>query len=134
MLVIRNDHPLVDEKLTLEKIASNPIVTYMTGYVDRNLIVQTFKEAGLGLDISCSAGDTEVIKTYVRLNLGVGIMAQMARTEEADDDLVFRDVGHLFKDSTTRVVYSEDCKIRKYMEYFIKLLYEYGQTFGKQLV
>ena len=133
-LVVRADHPLADAvDLSLEKIADCPIVTYMPGFADRNLIEKTFEDEGLVPDITCSAGDTDVIKTYVRLNLGIGIVAQMAQALETDDDLVFRSLSHLFGNSATRVVYLGACELRKYMQEFIRISCEHGRVFEKQL-
>lgn len=131
VLVVRCDHPLATSKITLENIAANPIVTYVTGFADRNLIDKTFADAGLTPDITCSAGDTNIIKTYVRLNLGIGIISQMAQEDEADSDLVFRDLEHLFGSSTTRIVYPKGSRIKKYVHEFMDIALRHGKQFKK---
>lgn len=137
VLVLRRGHPLEDEFLNLKKIASYPIITYMPGFAERNLVEQTFNAAGVPIDVAFSAGDTDVIKTYVRLNLGVGIVAQMARPntrgEDTDEDLVFLSLDHLFKNSTTCAVRLKELAMRAYMNEFIELLHRHGQTFQNQL-
>lgn len=137
VLVLRHGHPLEGRSLSLRKIAAYPIITYMPGFAERNLVEQTFDAAGVPISVAFSAGDTDVIKTYVRLDLGVGIVAQMAqsktRGEDADKDLVFLGLDHLFKNSTTCAVHLKDLAMRTYMSEFIELLHRYGQAFQNQL-
>ena len=133
VLILRSDHPLAKGKITLERIAEYPIVTYMSGYADRHLIEEGFARAGLFPDISCSTGDTEVIKTYVGLDLGIGITAQMVSVKNTNKHLMFRNVKHLFGHSVTRIVYSESSLLRNHMRYFVKTVYNYGKIFEKQL-
>lgn len=137
VLILRREHPLGNKPLSLERIANHPIITYMPGFAERSLVEQTFNAAGVPINVAFSAGDTDVIKTYVRLDLGVGIVAQMARTEtrgeDADEDLVFLDLSHLFENSTTYVVHLKALAMRVYMNEFTELLRRHGQTFQSQL-
>ena len=105
------------------------MITYIPGFSDRMIIEQTFKKANIDIDIIFSASDTEVIKTYVNLGLGIGILAQMAYNPITDNQLVFHDLSHLFKDSVTRVIYPQGKVLRGYMLDFIELLQECGKQF-----
>ena len=137
VLILRRGHPLEREPLSLGKIADYPIITYIPEFVERNLVEQTFDAANVPINVTFSAGDTDVIKTYVRLDLGVGIVAQMARSKtdgaDADQDLVFLDLDHLFENSTTYVVHLKELAMRVYMNEFTELLHRHGQTFQQQL-
>ena len=134
VLILRRGHPLERARLTLEKIAEYPLITYMPDFAERDIIETTFERAGIAIDVAFSAGDTDVIKTYVHLDLGVAIVAQMARSaaRDADADLVFRDLGHLFENSTTRVVRLKDMAMRRYMNEFTELLRRHGQSFERR--
>ena len=137
VLIVRRNHPLEHEPLSLRKIAEYPIITYMPDFAERHTIEETFSDAGIAIDVSFSAGDTDVIKTYVHLNLGAAIVAQMAQSTPSntgtDKDLAFRDLSRLFKNSTTRVVYLKELAMREYMREFSDLLQHHGQLFQKQL-
>ena len=132
-LVVCRGHPLATQSLSLVVIAEYPIITYMHGFSDRDIIEETFQQAQTNIDVAFSAGDTDVIKTYVKLDLGVGIVAEMAQSPTDDENLVFRSLGHLFKGSTTRVVYLKEQPQRQYMRDFIKILHILGQEFEAQL-
>lgn len=132
-LVVCCGHPLATRPLSLSVIAEYPIITYMHGFADRDIIEQTFQKAKVDINVALSAGDTDVVKTYVKLNLGVGIVAEMAQSPSADKDLAFRNLGHLFEGSTTRVVYLKEQPQRQYMRDFIKILHILGQEFEAQL-
>lgn len=86
-LVFPQDHPLSTGDITLERLSKYPILTYSFGYTGRSNIESAFKSAGLELDIILAAADTDVIKTYVRLGLGVGLIAGMAYDPINDNDL-----------------------------------------------
>lgn len=135
VLIVRRGHRLENARLTLKKMAEYPIITYMPDFAERGIIEKTFDRASVTIDIAFSAGDTDVIKTYVRLNLGIAIVAQMARSSAHgnDKELVFRDLGHLFKNSTTRLVRLKDLTMRRYMNEFAELLRRHGQSFQESL-
>lgn len=129
-LVMHRKHPLArTAKPKLSYIASYPIITYIPGFFDRKMIEHVFAKAGLEADIVFSASDTEVIKTYVGAGMGIGIVAQMAWNPQTDEQLIFRDLSHLFKDSVTRVVYLKDKILRLYMRDFIAELCSHGKFF-----
>ena len=121
-VVVPPKHPLLDEKrLTLKKLAQYPIITYDFAFTGRNKINQAFSEAGLEPNIALTAIDADVIKTYVELGLGVGIVAQMAFIPDRDRHLRMIDAGHLFQPSTTRVAIRQNQYLRGFGYHFIEL-------------
>lgn len=120
-VVVPKDHPLASvEKLTLQALAKHPIVTYVFGFTGRSQLDDAFQTAELEPNVVFTAADSDVIKTYVRLGLGVGIVATMAYDEAADSDLVALDASHLFADSTTKIGIRNNTFIRGYMYMFIQ--------------
>jgi LysR family cys regulon transcriptional activator len=103
-LIAPPGHPLLDVKpLTLEAIAAWPLITYDFSFTGGSRVNQTFAERGLTPRVALSAIDADIIKTYVALGLGVGIVAQMAFDPEQDRGLRAVDCAHLFESSTTRI-------------------------------
>ena len=120
-VIVRHDHPLATARLTLKDLAEYPIVTYVFGFTGRSKLDQAFNEAGYKPRVVFTATDADVIKTYVRLDLGVGIVASMAYDSELDSDLVAIDASHLFKSSTTKIGFRRGTYLRSYMYEFIEL-------------
>ncbi len=120
-VVVPKGHPLCDvHPLTLEAIADYPIVTYVFGFTGRSKLDEAFSQAGLAANVVFTATDADVIKTYVRLGLGVGIIAQMAYEPARDDrDLVALDAGHLFEPSVTHIGFRRGTFLRGFMFDFI---------------
>jgi LysR family cys regulon transcriptional activator len=115
-------HPLLAEKkLTLAKIAQYPIITYDFAFAGRNKINAAFEAANIQPNIALTAIDADVIKTYVELGLGIGILAKMAYVPERDKHLRMMDAGHLIKPSTTRVAIRKNEYLRGYTYDFIEL-------------
>ncbi|MDE2310518.1 MAG: HTH-type transcriptional regulator CysB [Betaproteobacteria bacterium] len=115
-------HPLLAEKkLTLAKIAQYPIITYDFAFSGRGKINAAFEAANIQPNIALTAIDADVIKTYVELGLGIGILAKMAFIPERDKHLRMMDAGHLFKPSTTRVALRKNEYLRGYTYDFIEL-------------
>ncbi len=137
VLILPQGHPLEHTPLDLDRLAQYPIITYMPDFAERQIIEHTFSEAGIPINIAFSAGDTDIIQTFVRLNLGIAIVAQMAQPKSPvsvdDETLVFRDIRHLFVPSSTYVVYLEELALRGYMNRFAKMLKRHGRRFQKQL-
>lgn len=120
-VVVPKDHPLAQvSKLTLQDVASYPIVTYVFGFTGRSKLDDAFSREGLDPKVVFTAVDSDVIKTYVRLGLGVGIIASMAFDEEMDRDLVRLDASHLFEYSTTKIGFRKGTFLRGYMYDFIQ--------------
>ncbi|WP_293266543.1 HTH-type transcriptional regulator CysB [Neptunomonas sp.] len=121
-VIVPKDHPLTQvSKLTLKDIADYPIVTYVFGFTGRSKLDDAFAQEGLEPKVVFTAVDSDVIKAYVRLNLGVGIVATMAYEPEVDKDLVVLDASHLFEPSTTKIGFRKGTFLRGYMYDFIHL-------------
>ena len=121
-VVVPPKHPLLLEKrLTLKKLAQYPIITYDFAFTGRNKINQAFHEAGIEPNIALTAIDADVIKTYVELGLGVGIVAQMAFIPDRDRHLRMIDAGHLIQPSTTRIAIRKNQYLRGFGYHFIEL-------------
>lgn len=120
-IVVPKGHPLTQVgSLTLEEIAKYPIVTYVFGFTGRSKLDEAFINRGLAPKVVFTAADADVIKTYVRLNLGVGIIATMAYDENTDTDLVKLDASHLFESSMTRIGFRRGTFLRGFMYDFIE--------------
>ena len=112
---------LREEPLTLQAIAAYPIVTYELAFAGRMRINDAFSEAGLRPNIVLAAIDADVIKTYVELGLGIGLIASMAYDEKRDTNLRMRDVSHLFAPSTTRIGLRRGAHLRGFTYAFIEM-------------
>ncbi len=120
-IVVPKNHPLCQvSELTLEEVAKHPIVTYVFGFTGRSKLDEAFMERGLVPRIVFTAADADVIKTYVRMGLGIGIIAKMAHNEEIDSDLVALDASKLFKPSITKIGFRRGTFIRGFMYEFIE--------------
>ncbi|QCF26235.1 HTH-type transcriptional regulator CysB [Hydrocarboniclastica marina] len=120
-VIVPRNHPLAKTKrLTLAEVARYPLITYVFGFTGRSKLDEAFAAAGLTPKVVFTAADADVIKTYVRLGLGVGIVAQMAVDEVADSDLVALDARHLFAPSLTRIGFRKGTFLRGYMYDFIE--------------
>ena len=121
-VVVPELHPLLKEKrVTLEMLARYPIVTYDPAFAGRSRIDEAFRAQGLAPDIVLSAVDSDVIKTYVELGLGIGIIAVVAFDENRDRLLRAIEVGHLFGTMTTRIAVRRGAAMRGYAYVFIEL-------------
>ena len=121
-VIVPKAHPLASEKkLTLAKIAKYPIVTYDAAFSGRSALDDTFAAAGLEIDVVLTAIDTDVIKTYVREGLGVGIIAGMA-VDSHDHDLVALDGAKLFPERVTKLAYRKNAYLRGFVRDFISSL------------
>ncbi len=121
-VVTRSDHPLAAERrLTLEAIARYPIITYEFAFTGASKINRAFEMRRLKPTVVLTAIDSDIIKTYVGLGLGVGILEQMAFDAVRDQDLRFLDAGHLFESSTTRIGLRRGAYLRGYLYDFIEL-------------
>ncbi len=118
-VVVPQNHPLSEGEISLERLASYPILTYSFGFTGRSNIETAFKNTGMELDIILAAADTDVIKTYVRLGMGVGIIAGMAYDPAMDQDLVARDLSHLIPSSRTKIAYLKNNYLPLYTQHFI---------------
>ena len=127
VLVVPPGHPLASvELVTLEELAREPIVTYHPSFTGRTRIDQAFAAKKLTPRIALEAIDSDVIKTYVRLGLGIGIVAEMAvRNDGVSNDaadLVVRPVGHLFGQNVARVAFKRSAYLRNFVFKFAELV------------
>ena len=123
-VIVPHDHPLLDcrNPLSLEDLAPFPLVTYEFAFNSGSSIARTFNKAHIEQpDVALSAADTDVLKTYVRLGLGVGLMAKMAYDPVVDQDLQLIDAAHLFEPSPTWIALRTDTYLRGYAYDFIQM-------------
>lgn len=121
-VVLPKDHPLLQltEPLTLADLAAFPIITYEQGYTGRAHIDDAFERAGLVPDVVLTAMDADVLKTYVELGMGVGIVASIAIDAERDLHLQTLDAGHLFQVNVTRLGLRRGAWLRGFAYDFIE--------------
>ncbi|MCZ6709847.1 MAG: HTH-type transcriptional regulator CysB [Gammaproteobacteria bacterium] len=124
-VVVPAGHPLIAKAastggLRLSDLAEEPIVTYVFGFTGRSRLDEAFAAEGFTPNVVFTATDTDVIKTYVRLGFGVGIIAAMALDPVQDNDLVGVDAGHLFESSVTHIGFRKGTFLRRYMYDFIE--------------
>lgn len=120
-ILVPRDHALatLEGPLTLETLADYPLVTYVFGFTGRSQLDDAFKAQGLTPNVVLTAADADVIKTYVRLGMGVGIVAHMAVDDTLDTDLIALDASHLFASSTTKIGIRRGTFMRGYMYDFL---------------
>lgn len=121
MIIVPKGHPLLDEKgLSLERLSEFPIVTYVKGFTGRSKLDEAFSAAGLVPNIVFTASDSDVIKTYVKLGLGVGIVASMAYDSTKDADLESLSADALFEPSVTNIGFRKGTYMRGFMYEFLE--------------
>jgi LysR family cys regulon transcriptional activator len=121
-VVVLREHPLASAgRVTLKALAAYPLITYTFSFAGPSSLQETFAKNGLTANVAITARDSDVIKTYVRLGLGVGLIAHMALDGE-DTDLKEIDVSHLFSAHTTWIGFRRGTLLRKYMYEFAQLL------------
>jgi len=124
VIVMAADHPLAHvERPTLEQLAEEPLISYQPAFAGRKKVDQAFAQRRLKPNIALEAIDSDVIKTYVRSGLGVGIIAEMAMKAEGNStDLVWKPAGHLFGSNTARVAFRRGAYLRSFVLTFAELL------------
>lgn len=131
-VLVPKGHPLAQvSQLSIEDVAKHPIVTYVFGFTGRSKLDEAFLEHGLAPKVVFTAADADVIKTYVRLGLGIGIVAKMAYQPGEDDDLVALDASHLFKPSITKIGFRRGTFLRGFMYEFIE---EFAPHLTKEII
>ena len=121
-IIVPKNHPLSNiSNVSLTDIAKYSIITYVFGFTGRSKLDDAFSSHGLTPKVVFTAVDADVIKTYVRLGLGIGIVAQMAYDEKIDNDLVSIDASHLFSPSVTKIGFLRGTFLRGYMYDFIQM-------------
>ena len=126
VIVVPAQHALAGvERPTLEQLAAEPLVSYHPTFTGRSRIDAAFARVRLKPSFALEAIDADVIKTYVRVGMGVGIVAEMAvRGEPPGSDLVWRPVGHLFGSNLTRVAFKRGAYLRQFVLTFAESLSE----------
>jgi LysR family transcriptional regulator, cys regulon transcriptional activator len=123
MLVMPADHKLAQvSQITLADLASEPIITYHPSFTGRTKIDAAFAAKKLSPRIALEAIDSDVIKTYVRTGLGIGIVAEMAVKDDPATDLVVKPAGHLFGKNVARVAFKRSAYLRNFVYTFAELL------------
>lgn len=127
LVIVPKGHPLASvRELSLEKLAEYPIVTYVKGFTGRSKLDEAFAAADLSPNVVFTASDADVIKTYVKLGLGIGIVASMAFDPEKDAGLVALNAEQLFAPSVTNIGFRKGTFMRGFM-------YEFLQEFAPHL-
>jgi LysR family cys regulon transcriptional activator len=125
-IVVPKGHSLTrKKKISLVDLASFPILTYTLGLTGRSKLDRTFHHANLEPNVVFTATDSDVIKTYVRLGFGVGIIAEMAKGSEHDDELACIDAHHLFPDSVIKIGFRHSRHISAYQYEFLGMMTPY---------
>jgi LysR family cys regulon transcriptional activator len=124
VMVVPREHPLASvERVSLEQLAAQPLVSYHPSFTGRTRIDKAFASRHLTPNVVLEAIDSDVIKTYVRLGMGVGIVAEMAMREEPPtSDLVARPLGTLLGSNVTRIAFKRGAYLRNYVYAFAELL------------
>ena len=131
-IVMPKNHPLTKaRRITLEDLALYPMITYDYAFTGSTIVSEVFKNANIEPNIMLTAIDADVIKTYVSLNMGIGLIAEMAYDAITDHPMVSRDVSHLFPLSTTYIGIRRENFLRKYTSDFIRMFIP--QTSKKEL-
>jgi LysR family cys regulon transcriptional activator len=123
-ILVPNDHALtqLDTELTLEQLARYPLVSYVFSFGGESALEKAFAAQDLDFEVVFKARDADVIKTYVRMGLGVGIVASMAYQVQDRKDLVAFDAAGLFPRSTTWIGFRKNISMRGYMSDFVRLV------------
>ena len=133
-LIAPKAHPILAQKrVTLKALCRYPIITYLAGFTGRNHLNETFRKEGLTPHVVLSATDTDVIKTYVREGMGIGIIADLAFEAEIDSDLAMRRLDHLFPWEVTKIGYRRDKYLRAYQQRFIEIFQEISAGIGDKI-
>ncbi len=123
VLVVPPQHPLAQkERISLDDIAHESLITYHPSFTGRGKIAQAFATRRMQPRVVLEAIDCDVIKTYVRLGLGIGIVAEMAMRDDHASDLVVRPMGHLFGQNVARVAFKRGAYLRNFVYKFAELL------------
>ncbi len=118
--VVPHGHPLCEGEISLQRLTAFPILTYSYGFTGRSNIEIALQKAGLELDVILSAADSDVIKTYVRSGLGVGLITDKAYDPEADADLVVRSLEDFIPSSSAKIAYLKNNFLPSYTQHFIE--------------
>jgi LysR family cys regulon transcriptional activator len=130
-IIVPPNHPLLEVPLSVQALVEYPLITYEAGFTGRSHIDEAFSREGLVPNIVLSAMDADVIKTYVELGLGVGIVASIAYEEERDTRLRAIDAGVLFGVNLTKLAVRRGSFLRGYVLDFIE---SFAPSLNRQVV
>jgi LysR family cys regulon transcriptional activator len=134
-LITLPEHPLqAKQTLSLQDLCDYPIITYVYGFTGRRSFSTTFEKANLEPHVVLSAADSDIIKTYVKGEMGVGIIASMALDDDDDQGIISRDLSYLFPWETTRIAYLNDKFLRQYQKKFIDLFLAFVRVPGNNKI
>lgn len=123
VVVMPPGHPLAQvDRITLEHLAGEPLISYHPSFTGRRRIDQAFAARKLTPNVALEAIDADVIKTYVRLGLGIGIVAEMAVREDRSSDLLWRPAAHLFGQNVARMAFKKGAYLRSFVYSFAEML------------
>ncbi|WP_374320065.1 CysB family HTH-type transcriptional regulator [Aquabacterium sp.] len=138
VVVMPADHPLAQvQNLTLEMLAKEPLISYHPSFTGRKRLDSAFTQRGLHPNVVLEAIDADVIKTYTKLGLGIGLVAEMAMKEDQQpvvpggSDLVWRPVGHLFGFNVARLAFKRGAYLRQFVLAFAELV---SDRLSRQLI
>jgi LysR family cys regulon transcriptional activator len=122
-IVVPRDHPLAHEtQITLEKLATFPLLAKLTPNGRVSDVEKIFREQGLEPDFVITATDSEILKSYIRMGMGVGLIARMAYNPDKDSDLKLINADHLFAPKRAKIVFHKNFFFRKYVIDFVRML------------
>ena len=131
-LIATPGHPVLNRRpISLGVFCEYPLITYVAGFTGRTSLSQTFAKVGLNPNVVLSAADADVIKTYVRAGMGIGIIADLAFQEDSDADLERRSLSHLFPWEVTRLAYRKNKYVRRFQQRFIELFQQRADRIGQ---
>ena len=133
-IIFSHHHPLAQQKrLTLKNIATYPLVTYVRGFTGRAAFDRAFRQAGVSFNVAVAAADSDVIKTYVRMGTGVGVIAAIAYDSRQDKNLMCRSVRHLFPDMEVKIAFMQNRMITDAMRRFMDIFRHHASSIGGEL-
>jgi LysR family transcriptional regulator, cys regulon transcriptional activator len=131
-LIAPHGHPVLARRpITLGVLCEYPMITYVFGFTGRGSLSSSFAKVGLQPKVVLSAADTDVIKTYVREGMGIGIIADLAFQPSVDADLDRRDLSHLFPWEITRIAYPKKKYVRRFQQRFMDLFQQEVDRIGQ---
>ena len=120
-VIAPSGHPLTEKRLTLKRIADYPVITYVHGFTGRAAFDSAFRGARLAVNVPISAADSDVVKTYVRAGVGIGVIAAVSYDPQQDGDMKCVSAAHLFPDMCVQMAYLRDKIITPAMRHFMDI-------------
>ena len=131
-LIAPPGHPVFERRpITLGVLCEYPMITYVAGFTGRGGLSGSFAKVGLRPRVVIGAADTDVIKTYVREGMGIGIIADLAFQKGVDGDLETRDLSHLFPWEVTRIAHAKGKYVRRFQQRFVDLFQQEADRIGR---